>query len=562
MELLDLPDDVLLLIFSDLYGEHALNVALTSKRLSALALPRVAAVIKCNGRRDLLHLHKYLLSGNPARAQHVRTLAIEVYSFMRGGMSFPLETAETLSWPVDTDGLFQDVSQAHLIGDILLHSQNIRELALERFQPCLQRDPRIGTALASMTNLQHLRLSVIGDTALAVLQSSKADITRLTLSYHTEDDLPLPGEPKTMPALLDALTHFRNLRILKLWNFNPSAALSPHYQCGSTPPELPSITYLRLSESSIHALEMVSLCPNLSTLIFSIRIDFSEEMLLMLTPSETNTAPPKWPPLRRLMLGGHHEILSVLKRLGRVDLLQIGGDLCTAHGVPGFLDLLRVTSPIELYLSVIPSVLPSDFWADVVRAAPRLRVLELKVDVPGTTETHVNLLDGMPEFLAQLRVPCLRLYFPIPQLTFAHNFLANDVEGDVRPTPARELEIRRVKALRSLPQRLLEAMPSLRCLAVLDGGSLGTILQRKSNEDDSDSEDGDHAHADVYEWDELRRTDHIRSMKWWRVVDGPDGRTLQRITEEEGERVQQEYVDHERAASDDALAERVASLSL
>ncbi|KAJ8472355.1 hypothetical protein ONZ51_g8580 [Trametes cubensis] len=547
MEFLDLPDDVLLLVFSNLYGEYALNVALTSKRLSALALPRVAAMIECNSRQHLRRLHAYLLSGTHIRAQYVRTLAIEVYTFKRDGVPDPPDIAPEI-WQIHDDTFYDDVSQAHLIGDILLHSFNICELALERFQPCLQRDPRIGIALSSMTNLRHLRLSVLGDAALSVLQSSQSDITRLTLSYHTQEDLPLPDEPKTMPVLLDALAHFRNLRILKLWNFNPDLDLSAHYHTsGYTPPELPSVVYLRMSESSVPALDMVRLCPSLRTLIFSVHIDF--DMPFPSVPIEPFTAQnPSWRPLRRLMLSEHFEVGYVLKRLGRVDLLQIGGDLMNQDEVTRFLDLLRVTSPIELYLSVIPSTLPSNFWPDFVRATPRLRVLELKVDVPQMANTHVELLNALPGILAQLPVPCLRLYFPMPQLMLRRD---ETRVGAQRPT-AQEQEIRRIEALRSLPQRLINTMPSLRYLAVLDGGRHESLLQGWVDVDDSDSEDKGRART-VYEWDELRHTDHIRSTKWWRVVDGPEGRTMQRITEQEGERMQQAFVDDEREASEDAL---------
>ncbi|KAH9885767.1 hypothetical protein C8Q73DRAFT_294489 [Cubamyces lactineus] len=565
MKFLDLPDDVLLLILSHLYGEHALNIALASKRLSALALPRVAAVIACISRRDLCHLHKYLLSGDPARAQYVRTLAIEVYCFIQDGTSIPRESAQVLSL-ADIATLYEDVSEAHLIGDILLHAQNICELALERFQPCLQRDPRIGTALSTMTNLQHLRLSVLGDTALSPLQSSQADITRLTLSYHTEDDYPLPDEPITMPALLDALAHFRNLRILKLWNFTPSATLSAHYHSGNAPPELPSLTYLRLSESSIPALEMVSLCPSLHTLIFSARINFEAEMPFPPVPSgESDTALPGWRPLRRLMLGEHYEVPYVLKRLKRVDLLQIGGKLSDRDERARFLDLLRVASPIELYSSLVPSHFPAAFWSDVARAAPRLRVLELKVDVSLTTGTQVKLLNKLPGDLAQLQIPCLRLYIPVSRLSIAHDLFTQGLQDgmQVQQQTAQGTETHSAKALWSLPWRLLEAMPSLCCLAVLVGGSLEGILYGTPTDDTNLSDDdGDNARADLHEWDELRRTAHIESTRWWRIEDRPDGRTLQRITEEEGERVQQEFIDREREASEDVLAERVASLSL
>ncbi|KAJ2990247.1 hypothetical protein NUW54_g8527 [Trametes sanguinea] len=221
MNLVSLPDDVLLLIFSYLRGRDALNVAITSKRLYPLALPRIAAMIMCWTPIALRRLHRYMLSGPQLRAKYLRSLSIDVFAVCKDEQTDYLEP--------DTDERYAvDVSQVQLLGDLLLRAPNLTELSLEGFHWCLCQDPRIGPALQSMGQLANLRLSTLGDSALYVLRECKANIHRLTLSYYLEGDYSLGGEPKTLTALFSAISPFRNLRILKLWNFTPyGASLSP-----------------------------------------------------------------------------------------------------------------------------------------------------------------------------------------------------------------------------------------------------------------------------------------------------------------------------------------------
>lgn len=123
------------------------------------------------------------------------------------------------------------------------------------------------------------------------------------------------------------------------------------------------------------------------------------------------------------------------------------------------------------------------------------------------------------------------------------------------------MEKRRVESMRTLPQRLVDAMSALRCLAILDEGPNEDNLEASSAEDeervsgkgvekekvdgesDGSEADASETGAPVYEWDELRRTDWIRNHQWWRVVDGADGRTLEAISVGEGERLQQQILE-------------------
>ncbi|KAH9847224.1 hypothetical protein C2E23DRAFT_524152 [Lenzites betulinus] len=579
MHLLDLPDDVLILICSHLHGRDALNVALTSKQLVDLALPRVAAVITCWKPSMLRKLHAYMVNGPAQRARHIQVLSIDTHTF--GGYD-PEEanTSDDGEQPGDDLYYAANFSQANIIGGLLMHAQNIQELCLERFQPCLRRDPRIGVALASMPRLTKLRLSTLGDYTLEVLRSCSFDLRHLTLSYFIEEDYPLEGETRTLPALLSTLALYRNLHIVKLWNFTPHTCFSEDF----IPPQLPSITYLRLSESTPPALNMVELCPNLNTLIYSEdpqAFDFADELNLR------HLSGKPWPDLRRLMLGEHDEIPSVRRRLARVEQLHIGGVLSNSEAdapdVARFFALLRQTSPVELYLSVRVRHSPILFLSHIPPLAPRLRVLELKVSIPSPSLDYDGWLDNIPQALSDLPIPCLRLFFPqlgypaVPRF-FPAGLEYDDAEDKARGAEAREMERRRAAAMHALPQRIADAMPSLRYLALLDEGPNQNNLALQKGEEGARgsaqaevpvetevagavrSEPGED--APVYEWDELRQTDWIRSHRWWRIVDGAEGgsRKLEAISIQEGKRLEQQII--EGAGQQDATTEELSGAEI
>ena len=264
-----------------------------------------------------------------------------------------------------------DFSQAHLLADLLDGAQNIRELSLDRFHSLVTKEPSIALALATMHQLAHVRLAMVGDGTLDALQHLRSP-KRLTLSYHTPYDDPL-DEPKTLPLLLKVLASFPNLHTLKLWNFTP-----PHPDNTVTLPLLPSVRYLRLSQSSVPALDMVQLCPNLYTLVFS--VDGEEGDVVA-------SFGPRWPPLRRVMISSPHAAVCVVDRLSAVRLLQVSGTLSvedtreSGDAVSQFLELLRVASPVSLYVSlrVETDRFSAPFWKDVRRCAPKLRSLELQL---------------------------------------------------------------------------------------------------------------------------------------------------------------------------------------
>ncbi|KAI0635513.1 hypothetical protein C8Q77DRAFT_1071551 [Trametes polyzona] len=214
------------------------------------------------------------------------------------------------------------------------------------------------------------------------------------------------------------------------------------------------------------------------------------------------------------------------------------------------------------------------FWGRVQEAAPRLQVLEIRMSVPAPLVEYARWLDDLPDALRPLRVLCIRVYVPQlnyplwamfvptrPELLSGHERLVRE-----RLAEAREMEARRAAAMGTLRQRLADAIPALQILAILDegpnedisrsgetgGGDGGVQVQPSSGsgsgaaERGEELEEGDNLEA--YEWVELRRTRWIRPYEWWRVVDGVEGRELESITVEEGERQQQQLIEGQESS--------------
>ena len=223
-----------------------------------------------------------------------------------------------------------------------------------------------------MHQLTRIRFSKIADGTLSALQCI-GNPRQLTLAYLVYDD-DLRDGYKSIPPLLIASAVFPNLHTLMLWNFTP-----PHPDDTIALPLLPSIHYLRLSQSSVPALDIIQLCQNLRTLIFSIHREEGDIVA---------SYGPRWRPLRRLMLASPEMAVCVVDRLDTVRLLQVSGTLrIEATREDGdtttqFLELLRVASPVALYASVRVETggFSSPFWKDIQSCAPRLRSLELQLD--------------------------------------------------------------------------------------------------------------------------------------------------------------------------------------
>ncbi|KAM5539232.1 hypothetical protein V8D89_007105 [Ganoderma adspersum] len=561
MALLSLNDDVLLLIFSLLHGQDALHTCLTCKRAYLLAIPQLASSAQCWTPDRLRWLCDYYLSSYPftgaPRVKYLESLTIHATTFEpeRVASDSQESTLDNVD-DLELELVGTDFCQAHLLGDLLDGAQSIRELSLDRFHSLVRKEPRISLAIAAMNQLAHVRLAMVGDGTLDALQHLR-NPKRLTLSYHTPYDDPL-DEPKTLPPLLTALAAFLNLHTLKLWNFTP-----PHPDDAVALPLLPSVRYLRLSQSSVPALDMVQLCPNLSTLVFSVD---SEEGDVVASFG------PRWPPLRRLMLASPEAAVCVVDRLSAVRLLQVSGTLRIVDtredgdAVSQFLELLRVASPIGLYASlrVETGGFSAPFWKDVRACAPRLRSLELQLSYSAVRRDG----DG-DDWLARLLADALRnihglllLKILVPQilplLTVIIPGMADDDGQNTRMRQAiKRREMERVRAVAALPRPLVDAIPSLRYLAVADMAANHAVVDDPADGASGSSERG----GGVYEWDEMREVEGIEKQVWWKVVEEDGKRVLREISEDEGERAQRVIEDRDEEGISQ-IEETLASLSL
>nr|VWO99948.1 Endochitinase 2 (EC (Chitinase 2) [Ganoderma boninense] len=502
MTLLSLNDDVLLLIFSLLQGQDALHTCLACKRAYILAVPRLASSIQCWTPARLRQICDYYLPSDPftgtPRVKYLETLTIHATTFEPerfASDSHELNTDDVDDLDLELVGT--DFAQAHLLGDLLVAAHNIRELSLDRFHSLVRNEPRVSLAFSAMNQLAHVRLAMIGDGTLDALQHLQ-NPKRLTLSYHTPHDDPL-DEPKSLPPLLTALAAFPNLHTLKLWNFTP-----PHPDDAVALPQLPSINYLRLSQSSVPALDMVQLCPNLSTLVFSVE----------------------------------REEGDVSGTLGIEDTREDG------DAASQFLELLRVASPVGLYASlrVETGGFSARFWKDVCACAPRLRSLELKLSYSAVRRDG----DG-DDWLGGLEQGCLLanalrhihglvlLKILIPQAVPLLTITIPGMEDDMLNAQARSAtqwrEMERVRAVAALPQPLVDAIPSLRYLAVADMSPNPAIVEDAAHDGSGSSE----TDGGVYEWDEMREVEGIGKQMWWKVVEEDGKRVLKETSEDEGD---------------------------
>ncbi len=100
----------------------------------------------------------------------------------------------------------------------------------------------------------------------------------------------------------------------------------------------------------------------------------------------------------------------------------------------------------------------------------------------------------------------------------------------------------RVRAVAALPRPLVDAIPSLRYLAVADMAP-NPAFTDEAPEDAADGASGSSVEGAVYEWDELRQVGGIRRQAWWKIVEEDGKRIMVEISEDEGERAQRRVED-------------------
>ncbi|KAI1797108.1 hypothetical protein LXA43DRAFT_1147957 [Ganoderma leucocontextum] len=470
---------------------EALPACLTCKRAYRLAIARVASLASCQSFTHLRWLCEYYLSSDPftgvTRAKYLEDLIIHATTFQR-----------------ELNGAEPSQSPAQLIGELLVHAQNIRRLALDRFHPLVKTEAKISLAFSSMHRLAQIRFSKVADGSLNVLQRI-GNPKRLTLAYLVyENDL--RDGCRSLPPLLATLASFPNLHTVMLWKFKPwdpedSAPLPP----------LPSVRYLLLSQASVQALDMVERCPNLSTLVFSVDVDIADD---------TTNAGLSWRPLRRVMLASRREGVYVRDHLSTVSLLQVSGKLGLSWEpeVSGFLDLLRIASPIGLYFGFYVTRL--DWWSGE--------------DNDQMTRQLLDMLSNIPLSVLKILVP------PTPSPSRKNS--ADYYRRELAKAKVKEKE--RMVAMAALPRLLVDAIPSLCYLSVADMAPNTALTDDTPDGSDTgdSSDDYDDSESGVRPdgWDDLREIGRIGKQMWWKIVEEEGQRVMVEISEDEGERAKRE----------------------
>ncbi|KAI0761011.1 hypothetical protein BD413DRAFT_252948 [Trametes elegans] len=566
--LLSLNEDGLCSIVSYVHGTDALNLSLTCRRVHDLAIHRVAAVILCDGDRELRLLHRYMFFGSRPRAHYLESLILHcecVYS-----LDHAVEDLRPMNEGWD-DAM--DWSQNLLLYDLLTNAPKLRHLQLPVFQQAMQNHPQLGDAVCAIPHLTSASFDIVDDSTVRFLETIRGDLRSLMLGYSCEGstgryettDVALSLDP-----LLGLLEKHRHLRALHLLDFIPTQTFTePSHILHS----FPALRTLVLITCDPIVLDLVPLFPNVSVIEFNMfDYPFTEEGLDALQPSVG--AP--WPPLRVLDLGGLGEVRQVQEVVSSVHLLEVRNFVPVAkphrRKLDYFMSFIRKTSPVGMRIALHLLAAPMQFWPEVLQAAPDLRFLELKLALEDITEDCVGWLDRVPDALRMLPLVSLRVLLPRLSPQHGHNV------GKSKKGLVRRLEEERSTSLVTLPRRLAEALPTLRFVAVYeavpsmhftdDGGGPFSIPQPiaapapvpaqpapDADEEDSDDSDSDpgrdpdwprsdsFAHGDMdADWAKMGTLAH---SSCWRVRPTHEGPELEQVPELYGDRVRYFFEDAE-----------------
>ncbi|KAH9847223.1 hypothetical protein C2E23DRAFT_890152 [Lenzites betulinus] len=411
--LLSLDDDVLHCIFSHLYGEDALNVSLTAHRAHDLAIRRVAAVAVCRKRKEVLSLRRYMLYGSPPRAQYLEKLIVWVYAYNPPEETAFIECRE------------HDWAQLRLIVDVLAHAPNLREVVLPFLYPSLERDSRLGDVLCAMQHLTTATFEAVEETTMAVMHRWSRRLECLQLKFHIKGAQPYfpfraESNPITYPSLLRNLAAFTALHTLclRLLRTRPSSPSIPDILREPTDSYyyLSSLCNLDLWTVEPRALDIVQLCPRLTSLCYSLisSSDDGEDS----DEADNPATGARWPSLRCLRVDTLKDAAHARHILGHVDYLHICSDIdirpTHTHEEAMLLAVVERTSPVGMRFALTFHCTAghdgeAQLWARLAARAPKLRVLEVKLAYGGeyAVDPFSTWLHALPDIFSPLG-PALR----------------------------------------------------------------------------------------------------------------------------------------------------------
>ena len=147
----------------------------------------------------------------------------------------------------------------------------------------------------------------------------------------------------------------------------------------------------------------------------------------------------------------------------------------------------------------------------------------------------------LPDTLSPLSISCLRILVPETSLPLWATF--NTVRSEQIRSSARDEEVARVRTLAELPRLVVDAIPTVRYLAIGDLAPNRALFTDAHIQDERLADvfaDAPKEESIVSEWDDLRRVQCVRKQTWWRIEEREGSRVLVEISEEEGEEAQRE----------------------
>ncbi|KAI0749256.1 hypothetical protein C8Q80DRAFT_1119587 [Daedaleopsis nitida] len=434
MELLDLNDDVLPLIFTHLHGESALNASLTCKQIFELAIHRVVAVVSCHSFEELRRLDRYL-SGTPSRGRHIEDLTIRYQTYQGAYVIYNVATP-TIGW---------NLEEACLVVNILDKARNLRRLSLFRLHSLSQFNTRVLLSIGGLRHLRSFEVEEISVSTMPMLNITVfAELHTLWLQFR--------DEAMSVVTLLSRLPKLVTLTLVEYRG---------EYEELSKHPLLPSMRHLRLLFVSPYALSITQFCPNLATLAFFLARRHTLENIAPLPGKRLQ-------PLQSLRVCGNKELKCIERILPatihHLDFTEpFSGSVGHPHPDTSAMEsAFRRTSPIATTLWITPGLAPISLWPAVANAAPKLRVLTIHSLPPyqdySMFQGWVSLTriaqNDLPAQLSALSLVALTIHMPTPSMQVLPH------------TASQEEELQFIKALLTgsdvLPQGVADAIRTLR----------------------------------------------------------------------------------------------------
>ena len=157
MNLLSLNDDILVYIFSFLFGRDILHIALTSKRTHDLAIFRVASTAICRSPDHVTRMHEYMMGPTVGktgrRARYLHMLNIPYVAFNLWYTQLPAACCVRDYYDAAHEAFAVDTSMTRLVGEVMIQAVNLRSLSIDIFAAFIKGNPGVRNALSSMTRL-------------------------------------------------------------------------------------------------------------------------------------------------------------------------------------------------------------------------------------------------------------------------------------------------------------------------------------------------------------------------------------------------------------------------